>query len=179
MRYYYDELNSLILEFNYPTDEIALQFPKEAPSFDVQKKVKGCKISTTKYIRVNMALDIETTTVFMFSVPYIITVSLHHPGSDQFYVYHCRNWEQCQKLMNIIAEHYHVCYNKKTRTRRVLLCLVHNLSYEFYFCRHCSSFPKCIPSTAKRRILTIPSSETHPRQYLSTNGVISMKTLLS
>lgn len=136
MRYYYDALNSLILEFNFPRDELALQFPKEAPSFDVQKKLKGGKISTTKYIRVNMALDIETTTVFMFSAPYIITVSLHHPGSDQFYVYHCRNWEQCQKLLDIIAEHYHICYNKKTRTRRVLLCLVHNLSYEFYFCRH-------------------------------------------
>ena len=136
MRYYYDHLNSLILEFNYPDDALALQFPKEEPSFDVQRKVKGGKISTTKYIRVNMALDIETTTVFMFSVPYIITISLHHPGTDQFYVYHVRNWEQCQKLLDIIAEHYKTGHNKKTRTRKVLLCLVHNLSFEFYFCRH-------------------------------------------
>ena len=81
MRYYYDALNSLILEFDYPKDELALQFPKDEPSFDVRRKIKGNNYATTKYLRVNLALDIETTTVFMFSVPYIITVSLHHPGS--------------------------------------------------------------------------------------------------
>lgn len=135
MRYYYDALNSLILEFDYPKDELALQFPKDEPSFDVRRKIKGNNYATTKYLRVNLALDIETTTVFMFSVPYIITVSLHHPGSDQFYIYHCRTWEQCQKLLDLIAAHYKTGHNKKTRTRRVLLCLVHNLSFEFYFCR--------------------------------------------
>ena len=105
------------------------------PSFDVQRKIKGGKISTTKYLRVNLALDIETTTVFMFSVPYIITLSLHHPGTDQFYIYHCRTWAQCQELLDLIADHYKTGHNKKTRTRKVILCLVHNLSYEFYFCR--------------------------------------------
>lgn len=164
MRYYYDAYGSLILEFWYPDDTIKLQYPKEEPSFDVQKKIKGGKISTTKYIRVNLALDIETTTVFMFSVPYIITISLHHPGTDQFYVYHCRTWEQCQELLDLIAKQYHVGHNKKTRTKRVLLCLVHNLSYEFYFCRHELDFDfsqwsffskekrKCMKATLKNGI---------------------------
>ena len=136
MRYYYDQHNSLILEFNYPADSMCMQFPKEDSSFDVIKTYKGGKTATTKYIRVNLSLDIETTTVFMFSVPYIITISLQHPHQNQFYVYHCRTWEDCQHLLNLISNQYKIGHNKKTRTKRVLLCLVHNLSYEFYFNRH-------------------------------------------
>ena len=136
MRYYYDQHNSLILEFNFPQDSLCLQFPKEEQSFDVVRSYKGGKTATTKYIRVNLSLDIETTTVFMFSVPYIMTISLHHPHTDQFYVYHCRTWSDVQTLLDMIAEKYHLGHNKKTRTKRRLLCMVHNLSYEFYFCRH-------------------------------------------
>ena len=136
MRYYYDDLHSFILEFNYPSDAVSLQFPKEEESFDVVKTYKGGKTAITKYVRVNLSLDIETTTVFMFSVPYIITVSLNRPGTDHYYIYHCRNWVDCQKLLDIIADRYHLGHNKKTRTKRIMLCLVHNLSYEFYFCRH-------------------------------------------
>lgn len=136
MGYYYDSLGSLIIEFDYPGDKLKLQFPKPTPSFDVQRKVKGGKIATTKYIRVNLALDIETTTVFMFSVPYIMTISLQHPGEDVFYIYHCRKWPDVQELLDTIAAHYKLGHNKKTRTKKVLLGFVHNLSYEFYFCRH-------------------------------------------
>lgn len=140
MRYYYDQHNSLILEFNYPQDSLFMQFPKEAPSFDVVKTYKGGKTATAKYIRVNLSLDIETTTVFMFSVPYIMSISLHRPGTDQFYVYHCRTWSDVQSLLDIIAKQYKLGHNKKTRTKRIMLCLVHNLSFEFYFCRHELSF---------------------------------------
>lgn len=140
MRYYYDQHNSLIMEYNYPADSMCMQFPKEDSSFDVIRTYKGGKTATTKYIRVNLSLDIETTTVFMFSVPYIISISMQHPHQDQFYVYHCRTWGDCQNLLDDIAKHYKIGHNKKTRTKRVLLCLVHNLSYEFYFCRHELSF---------------------------------------
>lgn len=164
MRYYYDALGSLIMEYNFPGDALSIQYPKEEPSFDVVQKIKGGKTTTTKYLRVNLSLDIETTTVFLFSVPYIITLSLHHPGSDQFYVYHCRNWEDTQKLLDLISGHYKTGHNKKTRTKRVILGLVHNLSYEFYFCRHELSFDfskwgffskekrKCMKATLKNGI---------------------------
>ena len=135
MRYYYDHLNSLILEFNFPADSKCLQFPKEEQPFVVVRSYKGQE-SVTKFIRVNLSLDIETTTVFMFSVPYIMTISLHHPHTDQYYLYHCRTWADVQALLDIIADHYHLGHNKKTRTKRRLLCMDHNLSYEFYFCRH-------------------------------------------
>lgn len=136
MRYYYDAQNSFIMEFNYPQDAMIMQYPKEEDPFVVTKKIKGGKISTTQYIRVNLSLDIETTTVFMFSVPYIMSISINRPHTDQFYVYHFRTWEQGQEILDLIAKHYKCGHNKKTRTKRVLLCLVHNLSYEFYFCRH-------------------------------------------
>lgn len=164
MRYYYDQYNSLILEFNYPQDQLCMQFPKEDTPFTVSKEYKGGKTATTQYIRVNLSLDIETTTVFMFSVPYIISISLHKPHTNIFYVYHLRNWEDTQKLLDEIAAHYKLGHNKKTRTKRVMLSLVHNLSFEFYFCRHELDFDfdnwgffakekrKCMKATLKNGI---------------------------
>lgn len=133
MRVYYDDYGSFVKEHWLPYD--TPEFPREDPPFTVTKIYKGGKAKTTQYVRVNLSLDIETTTVGLFSAPYIMTVSLNRPHTNQFFVYHMRNWLETQALLDAIAEHYKLGKNRKTRTTRSLICFVHNLSYEFYFCR--------------------------------------------
>lgn len=136
MTHYTDHLGSLVIEYDYPTND-PKQFPKPTEPFVVIKppRKKWGKPTTTEYIRVNLSLDIETTTVDGYSAPYVMTLSLETPGSNQFMIYHCRHWCDVQSLLDEIAKHYRCGHNRKTHTNRVLLCLIHNLSYEFYFCK--------------------------------------------
>ena len=149
MNKYTDSYGSIIHEFDYPQDDVYV--PKAIPSetFNVKSR-KGS--FTTKYIRVNMAMDIETTTVDVngekYSVPYIITTGLHKPHTNEFFIYHTRNWKDTQDLYDELSRVYgvgdkywdkskkqYVHYGEYKRARRVLICFVHNLSYEFSFCR--------------------------------------------
>lgn len=141
MNHYTDHMGSLVIEYDYPTND-PKQFPKAAEPFTVIKppRKRWQKPTTTEYIRVNLSLDIETTTVNGYSAPYIMSLSLESPGSNQFIIYHCRNWQAVQDLLDEIAKHYRCGHNRKTHTNRVLLCFIHNLSYEFYFCKSELSF---------------------------------------
>ena len=98
MRVYYDDYGVFVKEHWLPYD--APEFPREDPPFTVTKIYKGGKAKTTQYVRVNLSLDIETTTVGLFSAPYIITVSLNRPHTNQFFVYHMRNWLETQALLD-------------------------------------------------------------------------------
>ena len=146
MKKYRDEYGSIIVDqFFEPGKNLLVPFVKPRDVFVVPSESGKFE---TKYIRLNMSLDIETTTVDGYSAPYIISVSLQRPHEDKFYTIHCRNWKQLQILLDQIAEYYGVgakhwsknskkyeVYEKWHKSRRVLLCLIHNASYEYAFCR--------------------------------------------
>lgn len=149
MNKYTDQYGSQIIEFDYPQDNVYVPHITPSQVFKVPSERGGFM---TKYVRVNMAMDIETTTVVVdgqnYSVPYIITTSLHIPHTDTFYIYHTRNWADTQDFFDEVSRIYGVGtkywdkesksykeYGEFKRARRVLFCFVHNLSYEFSFCR--------------------------------------------
>lgn len=147
MLQYKDEYNSTIYDYNYPEDSSRLYVPFVRPR-DVFISYSESGRFETRYIRLNMAIDIETTTRDGLSAPYIITISLNRPGEDIFYCYHFRNWKDTQEFLDAVSEHYgvgskkwskeegrYINYDKWKRKKRVLLCYCHNLSYEFSFCR--------------------------------------------
>ena len=146
MEKYIDEYGSMIIDQYFGVDkQLLVPFVRPRDCFVVPSESGKFE---TKYIRVNMSLDIETTTVEGHSAPYIISVSLQHPHENKFYIIHCRNWMQLQKLLNNISEYYgvgskhwsreekkYVEYDKWHKARRVLLCMIHNASYEYAFMR--------------------------------------------
>lgn len=149
---YKDEQGSIVVENQYPGNTIPLPFIKPSEVHEVVSE-NGFK---TKYVKVNISLDIETTKVYtdegVRSVPYIISVCISKPGEDVFYVYHMKTWQDTQKLLNEIAEKYGLgakhwnknakkyVKNKGFKSRRTALCWIHNASYEFAFCRTELSF---------------------------------------
>lgn len=108
------------------------------------------------YVRINCALDIETTAQCIdgdyYSVPYVITLCLAAPESPIRFIYKCKNWTDLQSLLDKVSEFYglgHKKYDKKSKTwvdsetcYRRLLCFVHNLSFEFAFARTELKFAK-------------------------------------
>lgn len=108
------------------------------------------------YVRINMGLDIETTKQEIngtyYSVPYVITICLAAPGSPIRFIYKCKNWQDTQALLDKISAFYGLGakkWDKKSKqwvdcetNNRRLLCFVHNLSFEFAFCRSELKFDK-------------------------------------
>lgn len=136
MNAYWDDYGSQIIEYDFPKDVIGLPVYRKKYHGIHQYINNPDKPFLNEYIRVNMSMDIETTKVGPYSAPYIITTSLSLPGSDTFHIYHTRNWKDTQDLYNIIAKHYKLGnFYKPSRGRRGMICLVHNLSFEFAFCR--------------------------------------------
>lgn len=146
MRRYKDDYGSLIIDQFWGIDK-DLQVPFVRPRECFVVPSESGKFET-KYIRVNCSMDIETTTVDGHSAPYIISISLQRPDEDTFYIIHTRNWNDTQQLFDMLSEYYgvgskhwskdekkYICYDKWHKARRVLLCLIHNASYEFAFCR--------------------------------------------
>lgn len=101
------------------------------------------------YVRINASLDIETTKQEIngeyYSVPYVITFALCAPHAQVRYLYKCKNWQDLQSLLDMVSHYYGLGAKKwdpkikrwvdcETNNRR-LLCWVHNLSFEFAFCR--------------------------------------------
>ena len=146
MRKYLDAYGSLIIDQFYGIDK-DLQVPFVRPRECFVVPSESGKFET-KYIRVNMSMDIETTTVEGHSAPYIISISLQRPDEDTFYIIHCKNWKQTQEFLDQCADYYgvgakhwskekkcYVQYDKWHKSRRVLLCLIHNASFEYAFMR--------------------------------------------
>lgn len=144
---YIDKYGSTIFDYEYRTDKHSLKVPFIRPR-DVFIVPSESGKFETRYIRLNMSLDIETTTRDGLSAPYIMTISLNVPNTDTFYIYHFRSWDDTQEFCDAISEHYgvgakkwsfeqnkYVEYEKWKRKKRVLLCYIHNASYEFSFCR--------------------------------------------
>ena len=147
MEIYKDDYNCLIIDQDYPEDCYRMKFPFVRPRDCFVVPSDSGKFET-KYIRLNMSLDIETTTIEGKSAPYIMTLSLNVPHEDIFYTYHCRSWAAVQSFMDDVAVRYgvgqkrwskdekkYINYDKWHKGRRVLLCYIHNASYEFAFCR--------------------------------------------
>lgn len=144
MKKYIDAYGSVIVEQFFGND---LQVPFVRPREVFIVPSESGKFET-KYIRLNLSLDIETTTVDGKSAPYIMSVSLNRPDEDIFYIIHCKTWGEVQSLFDQIAEYYGVgakrwnkeekkytFYEKWHKSRRVLLCFIHNASFEFAFMR--------------------------------------------
>lgn len=143
---YWDDYGSEIHDCFYSRDK-QLRAPFVRPSEVFRVPSKRGKFET-RYIMLNMSMDIETTKVGELSAPYIMSISLNRPDEDIFYVYHFRKWEEVQEFLDEVARHYGVGlkywdknnkryaeYTGFKKNRRVLLCLIHNASYEFAFCR--------------------------------------------
>lgn len=132
---------------------VHFNYPEQSPIFPYPEKKSAFYWSSGKthnyYIRVNMALDIETTRQQIngdwYSVPYVITIGLAVPHAPIRFLYKVRSWKDAQELMNKIAAFYGLGAKKwdniagawvecETNNRR-LLCWVHNLSFEFAFAR--------------------------------------------
>lgn len=146
MKKYVDAYGSIIIDQYYGIDEnFKVPFVRPRECFVVPSESGKFE---TKYIRVNLSMDIETTTVEGQSAPYVISMSLQRPDEDKFYIIHCRNWIETQDILDQLAEFYgvgskrwskeekkYVFYDKWHKSRRVLLCLIHNASFEFAFMR--------------------------------------------
>lgn len=146
MKKYIDNYGSMIIDQYYGTDKnLLVPFVRPRECFVVPSESGKFE---TKYIRVNLSLDIETTTVDGYSAPYIMSISLQRPDEDKFYIIHCKNWGEVQTVFDELSEYYgvgskrwskeekkYITYEKWKKSRRVLLCLIHNASYEFAFMR--------------------------------------------
>lgn len=146
MKKYRDKYGSIIIDQFFGVDEkLHVPFVRPRECFVVPSE-KG-KFET-KYIRVNLSLDIETTTIDGHSAPYIMSMSLQRPDEDTFYIIHCKNWNEVQTIFDELSEYYgvgakrwskeekkYIPYEKWHKSRRVLLCLIHNASFEFAFMR--------------------------------------------
>ena len=147
MEKYIDQYGSLIYDYDYISDgdKMACPFVKPSECFVVPSRKGNFE---TRYIRLNMSLDIETTTTGGYSAPYIMTITLQRPDEDIFYCYHFRRWDQVQEFMDDVSKHYGVGamrwnkekkiyepYEKWHKAKRVLICLIHNASFEFGFMR--------------------------------------------
>lgn len=153
---YIDRYGSCIYDYFLDSSAIKscwLPFVKPSACFDVPSKRGNFR---TRYVQLMCSLDIETTTKGDYSAPYIMTVGLNIPGEDTFYNYHLRSWEDVQALFDRISTKYGLgnkrfnkdkkCYveyeGKRSKAKRVLLCFIHNASYEFAFMRSELKFAK-------------------------------------
>lgn len=133
------------VHYNYP--EELVQFPRTVRGNSTFYWSSG-KMHNY-YVRINAALDIETTKQCIngewYSVPYVITLALCTPHDPVRYIYKCKNWADLQKLLDMISHYYGLGAKKwdpkikrwvdcESNNRR-LLCFAHNLSFEFAFCR--------------------------------------------
>lgn len=133
------------VHYNYPEQTPVFPYPERGNSsfYWISGKMHNY------YIRINAALDIETTKQKIgdtyYSVPYVITMCLSAPNAPIRFIYKCKNWDDVQSLCDKISEFYglgHKRFNKskktwedcETNTRR-LLCFIHNASFEFAFMR--------------------------------------------
>lgn len=133
---------------------IHYNFPEQDPVFPYPTKGQGSfywpagKIHNY-YVRINCALDIETTKQCIngdyYSVPYVITLALCAPHAAVRFIYTCRSWAALQELLDRVSAYYGLgakkwdnkskCWVDCANNNRRLLCFVHNLSFEFAFCR--------------------------------------------
>lgn len=130
------------------------KYPENTPVFPYPERGKGafywCSGKMHNYyVRINAALDIETTKLetggAVLSVPYVITICLSSPYSPIRFLYECKNWADVQELLDKISEFYGLGYKKwdkkerrwvdSSTSYRRLLCFIHNASFEFAFMR--------------------------------------------
>lgn len=133
------------IRYNYPEDKVIYPLPEKGNGSFYWSSGK----TNNYYVRINAALDIETTKQEIngsyYSVPYVITLALSAPHAQVRYIYKCKNWDALQRLLDSISAFYglgHKKWDPKTKAwadnekyNRRLLCFVHNLSFEFAFCR--------------------------------------------
>lgn len=129
-------------------------YPEQSPVFPYPEHGKGsfywCSGKMHNYyVRINAALDIETTKIFkdgsVLSVPYVITICLSAPDAPIRFIYKCKNWADVQDLLDKISTFYGLGakkWDKKEKSWvdcptncRKLLCFIHNASFEFAFMR--------------------------------------------
>lgn len=136
-------------------------YPESQPVFPYPERGKGSYYwcagkMHNYYVRINMALDIETTKIdiggSVLSVPYVITICLSAPEAPIRFIYKCKNWADVQDLLDKISAFYGLGakkWDKKERSwvdcptnNRRLLCFIHNASFEFAFMRTELKFAK-------------------------------------
>lgn len=133
------------IRYNYPEDKIIYPLPEKGNGSFYWSSGK----TNNYYVRINAALDIETTKQEIngsyYSVPYVITLALSAPHAQVRYIYKCKSWDALQRLLDSISAFYGLghkkwdpknkCWADNEKYNRRLLCFVHNLSFEFAFCR--------------------------------------------
>lgn len=136
-------------------------YPEQNPVFPYLEHGKGsfywCSGKMHNYyVRINAALDIETTKIStdgsVLSVPYVITICLSAPEAPIRFIYKCKCWADVQELLDKISAFYGLGakkWDKKEKSWvdcptncRKLLCFIHNASFEFAFMRTELKFAK-------------------------------------
>lgn len=136
-------------------------YPEQKPVFPYPERGRGSFYWCTGkihnyYVRINAALDIETTKIesdgSIYSVPYVITICLSAPESPIRFIYKCKNWADVQDLLDEVSGFYGLgakkwdknnkCWIDCATNNRRLLCFIHNASFEFAFMRTELKFSK-------------------------------------
>lgn len=139
-------MNYKVVHYNYPEQQPIFPYPERGKSafYWCSGKIHNY------YVRINAALDIETTKVDIgggevLSVPYVISICLSAPHSPIRFIYKCKNWGDVQSLLDKVSEFYGLGAKRWDKTEkkwtdcatnnRRLLCFIHNASFEFAFMR--------------------------------------------
>ena len=141
-----------IVHYNYPEQRPVFPYPKRGHGsfYWCSGKIHNY------YVRINAALDIETTKIetdgTIFSVPYVISVCLSAPDAPIRFIYKCKSWADVQDLLDEVSKFYGLgtkkwdkvnkCWVDCPTNSRKLLCFIHNASFEFAFMRTELKFAK-------------------------------------
>lgn len=145
-------MNYKVVHYNYPEEKPVFPYPKKGHGsfYWCSGKIHNY------YVRINAALDIETTKMDVgghyLSVPYVISICLSAPHSPIRFIYKCKNWTDVQSMLDKISDFYGLGAKKwdqdtkqwiecETNNRK-LLCFIHNASFEFAFMRTELKFAK-------------------------------------
>lgn len=155
-------------EYTYNTISFSELEEKDINNFPTGK-YKGRK--KNKYLNIGAAFDIETTKIKdeHLSFMYIWQFSLND------LVIYGRTWEEFLEFLEILRSHY------KLNSKRVLLVLVHNLSFEFQFIKKLIKWDKGRKGYAKifaldpRKIIKAESAGIEFRDSLALTNTSLLK----
>lgn len=95
------------------------------PKIELTKKNR----QKTEYINLSCSFDIETTSYQDKDIKYGFMYIWQFGIKNEDYIYYGRTWENFIELCQKLKSHYELSEN------RILICYIHNLSFEFQFMR--------------------------------------------
>lgn len=126
---------------NMPDGEQAPVFDPETFPFEIYMdaptfKKRGKKRDNVSYIDLAAAFDIETTTIQNNDKPFAFMFQWQFCIED--YVFMGRTWQEFQRFIQILHERLdiYVFEDGDKLEGRALVCMIHNMNFEFQFTRY-------------------------------------------